>query len=86
MSPPVGGSGPKLSPELAAFVGYTHMLRPQVVKAIWNYIKENDLQEPSNRRNIIVDSKMATIFEAPLTMFSMNKQLSKHFGMPWSCV
>lgn len=35
-------------------------------------------QEPSNKRNIIVDAKLATLFTPPINMFSMNKQLSKH--------
>ena len=50
----------------------------QVVKEIWKYIKANDLQDPKNRRNIVLDDKLATIFTAPVTMFSMNKQLSRH--------
>jgi hypothetical protein len=35
-------------------------------------------QDPANRRNIIVDEKLATLFTPPITMFNMNKQLSKH--------
>ena len=56
------------------------MKRTEVVKALWQYIKANDLQDPSNRQHIILDSKLATIFEPPVTAFSMNKQLSKHIG------
>jgi hypothetical protein len=52
----------------------------QVVKAIWAYIKENNLQDPKNKQKIIVDEKLATFLKAPVTMFSMNKQLSKHIG------
>lgn len=36
------------------------------------------LQDPKNKRNIICDDKMRTIFTPPINMFSMNKQLSKH--------
>eukprot|EP00983_Pelagomonas_calceolata_P089698 1157337-Pelagomonas_calceolata.AAC.5 len=36
------------------------------------------LQDPKNKRNIICDDKLKTIFTPPITMFSMNKQLSKH--------
>ena len=38
----------------------------QVVKALWAYIKENDLQDPSNKRKIILDEKLETLFTKPL--------------------
>ena len=36
------------------------------------------LRLPQDKRKIILDEKLATIFTPPITMFSMNKQLSKH--------
>ena len=36
------------------------MKRTEVVKALWQYIKANDLQDPSNRQHIILDSKLET--------------------------
>ncbi len=50
----------------------------QVVKKMWEYIKANNLQNPKNKRKIILDDKLKKIFKPPLDMFSMNKQLSKH--------
>ena len=38
----------------------------QVVKALWEYIKANDLQDPANKRKINVDEKLATLFTKPL--------------------
>ena len=35
-------------------------------------------KDPSNRRKIVLDDKLATIFTHPVDMFSMNKQLSRH--------
>lgn len=35
-------------------------------------------QNPSDKRQIIVDDKLGTIFTPPINMFSMNKQLSRH--------
>jgi upstream activation factor subunit UAF30 len=36
------------------------------------------VQNPKDRRQIRIDEKLGTIFKSPLTMFSMNKQLTNH--------
>lgn len=54
------------------------MPRTQVVKKIWEYIKEHNLQDPKNKRRILLDDKLETVFTAPMDMFNMNKQLSRH--------
>ncbi|MBI4093436.1 hypothetical protein HY417_00575, partial [Candidatus Kaiserbacteria bacterium] len=40
-----------LSAELEAVVGKGPLPRGQVVKKLWEYIKENNLQNPQNKRN-----------------------------------
>lgn len=58
-----------LSEELRAFLGVDEsegLSRGEVVKRIWAYIREHDLQDPSNRRKILADDKMETIFNFPL--------------------
>ena len=76
---PKGGYGSLLSPELSAFMGGAHeMARTQVVKKLWEYIKANGLQNAQDKRKIDLDGKLATLFKPPLTMFNMNKQLSRH--------
>lgn len=35
-------------------------------------------QNPKDKRKIQLDAKLSTLFKAPLNMFSLNKQLSKH--------
>ena len=35
-------------------------------------------QDPKDKRKILLDDKLKTIFTSPLTMFTMNTQLSKH--------
>ena len=51
----------------------------QVVKKLWEYIREKDLQDPKNRRNIKCDEKLHSIFRVDtINMFQMNKALSKH--------
>ena len=48
-----------------------------MVKVIWVYIKEHNLQDPKNKRKIIPDEKLGKIL--PRTnMMMMNKHLSKH--------
>ena len=49
-----------ISAELAAVVGNGPMPRSEVVKALWVYIKKNDLQDPSNKRNIVADENGKT--------------------------
>lgn len=69
-----------LSAELEAVVGKGPMPRSEVVKKIWVYIKKHDLQNPSNKRNILADDKLKAIFggKAEVTMFEMTKLVSAH--------
>lgn len=71
-----------LSEKLADLVGASEMPRTQVVKVLWQYIKEHNLQNPEDRREIICDDKMAKVFGTSVTMFSMNKVLVKHIFNP----
>ena len=36
------------------------------------------VQNPKDRRKILLDDKLKTLFTQPLNMFNMNKQLKKH--------
>ncbi|XP_024021294.1 DNA ligase 1 isoform X2 [Morus notabilis] len=68
-----------LSPHLQEVVGEAEMSRPEVVKKLWSYIRENDLQDPKNKRNIICDESLQALFRVnTINMFQMNKALSKH--------
>jgi upstream activation factor subunit UAF30 len=52
------------------------MSRPQVVKKLWEHIKANGLQDPSNRKEILCDEMMKSIFNVEkIDMFQMNKAL-----------
>ncbi|KAG7649065.1 SWIB domain [Arabidopsis thaliana x Arabidopsis arenosa] len=68
-----------LSPELQAFTGTPQLARTEVVKMLWKYIKENNLQDPSDKRTIICDESLRSLFPLEsINMFQMNKQLAKH--------
>lgn len=71
-----------LSPELEAVVGKGPMTRGEVVKKIWEYIKERNLQNPQNKRNIMADDKLKPIFggKDEVTMFEMTKLVSTHLS------
>lgn len=71
-----------LSGDLEAVVGKGPMPRSEVTKKIWEYIKKNNLQNPQNKRNILADDKLKTIFggKAEVTMFEMTKLVSAHIS------
>ncbi len=72
----------KISSELAAVVGAGPMPRSEVVKALWVYIKKNNLQDPTNKRNINADENLKKVFggKAMVNMFEMTKLVSKHLS------
>lgn len=69
-----------LSAELEAVIGKGPMPRGEVVKQMWVYIKKHDLQNPSNKRNILADDKLKPLFggKSEVTMFEMTKLVSAH--------
>jgi upstream activation factor subunit UAF30 len=68
-----------LSPIMARVTGETQLPRPQVVKKLWEYIKANELQNPSNKSEIHCDKLLAELFgQKMVTMFSMNKFIGQH--------
>ncbi|GLT33597.1 hypothetical protein SLA2020_081690 [Shorea laevis] len=52
----------RVSPEMEALVGVSEIPRTQALKRIWAYIKENNLQDPENKKIIICDEKLKKIF------------------------
>jgi chromatin remodeling complex protein RSC6 len=85
------GGGRKVNPalmkpmtpsgELGAVVGTKPLPRTEVVSKVWEYIKKNKLQNPKNGREILADDKLKKVFGTDkVTMFEMNKHLSKHLS------
>ncbi|XP_057783061.1 upstream activation factor subunit spp27 [Salvia miltiorrhiza] len=53
----------RVSPEMQAFLGgVAEIPRTQALKEIWAYIKQHDLQDPANKKVIICDENLKTIF------------------------
>jgi len=71
-----------ISADLAVVVGQGPMPRFEVVKALWVYIKKNNLQDPKNKRNINADANLKKVFDgkAVVNMFEMTKLVSKHLS------
>ena len=64
---------------LAAVVGNEPLPRAEAVSKVWAYIKEHELQNPENRREILADIRLQAVFgKDKVTMFEMNKHLAQH--------
>ena len=63
-----------------AVPGVTEYTRAQVVKKLWEYIREHDLQNADNRQQIDCDAKFKKVMNNldNVTMFSMNKYFGAH--------
>ena len=71
----------KPSKELSAVVGHDPLPRTEVVKKMWAYIKEHDLQDAKNKREIVADAKLKAVFgRDKVTMFEINKILTAHLS------
>uniref|UniRef100_A0A7N0TCY9 DM2 domain-containing protein n=1 Tax=Kalanchoe fedtschenkoi TaxID=63787 RepID=A0A7N0TCY9_KALFE len=71
----------KVTPALSEFVGAPEVSRGHTMKKIWEYIKLHNLQNPTNRRQIICDAKLKTIFSGKDTvgMLEIGKLINPHF-------
>ena len=67
------------SPGLVGLLGLDQVSRPQAVKLMWERIRKYNLQNPDDKREIILDSEMKAAFGCDrFTMFSMNKYIAQH--------
>jgi len=76
-----GGIAKPVTPsaDLAAIVGADALPRSEVVSKMWAYIREHNLQNPENKREILADAKLEKVFGGKkATMFELNKHIAKH--------
>jgi upstream activation factor subunit UAF30 len=68
------------SAELAAIVGNRPMPRTEITKRMWDYIKDNRLQDAKNKRLINADAKLRLVFggKQQVSMFELAKLVSQH--------
>lgn len=76
----------KISPALAQFCGVsaeTLLSRTDVTRKIAEYIKTNNLQNPENRREILADATLISLFaltsEDKLNYFNLQRYVKPHF-------
>eukprot|EP00172_Hildenbrandia_rubra_P004062 Plantae.Rhodophyta-Hildenbrandia_rubra.ctg7500.p1 GENE.Plantae.Rhodophyta-Hildenbrandia_rubra.ctg7500~~Plantae.Rhodophyta-Hildenbrandia_rubra.ctg7500.p1 ORF type:complete len:338 (-),score=76.80 Plantae.Rhodophyta-Hildenbrandia_rubra.ctg7500:551-1564(-) len=72
----------QLDAVLADVCGQSVLSRSEVVKKLWEYIKSNNLQDPEDKRNIICDDKLKSVFdgESRILGFGLSKYLSAHLS------
>ncbi|HZP62290.1 MAG TPA: SWIB/MDM2 domain-containing protein [Terriglobales bacterium] len=70
----------KPSDKLSAVLGDSGpVTRADAVKRLWDYVKEHDLQNPKNRREILADDKLRPLFgKEKITMFEVGKILNSN--------
>lgn len=79
----------KISDDLADFIQVTEEERPtinrtEITKRICKYVKDNDLQKPEDRREIIPDETLKKLFslqdstDEKLTYYSIQKKVQSH--------
>lgn len=68
------------SAALAAVVGDSPIPRTEVTKRLWAYIKKNNLQDATNRRQINADAALKPVFggKSSVNMFEMTRLVGKH--------
>lgn len=76
-----------ISNNMCDFLGLDHgsmISRTEVTKSLIKYIKENELQNPGNKREIIMNETLIKLFgedclKEKLTYFTMQKYVNQHF-------
>ena len=62
-------------------IGSEPILRPQVIKKLWDYIKANGLQDAKDKRQINADAALLPVFGKPqVSMFELTGIAGKHLA------
>jgi upstream activation factor subunit UAF30 len=65
---------------LGAIVGSAPLPRTEITKKLWEYIKANNLQDATDKRQINADDKLKAVFDGrpSVSMFEMTKHVGNH--------
>lgn len=68
------------SPEFSKISGSSQPLtRAEAVKKLWDYVKQHDLQNPKNKREIMADENLRPLFgKDKISMFEVGKVINSH--------
>jgi len=82
-----------ISSELCDFLKVDHdtqLARTDVTKKITQYIKENNLQDPLNKRRLLLDKSLTTLLKPSegqeVTYFNLQSFMKKHYEKPQTTV
>ena len=68
-----------LSSEMQAWMGVSTCSRPDMIKKLWSYIRQNNLQDPKDRRYVNADDTLTQLTgETRFQAFSFAKLVKKH--------
>ena len=70
------------SEALAKITGPKALPRTEITRALWNYIKKQNLQDKQNKRMINADENLKPVFggKGQVSMFEMTALVSKHLS------
>ena len=72
-----------LTEDLGEILGSQELPRNEVMKGVWAYIKDKNLQNADNKRVIEPDEALGKVFgsKEPIDMFQMTKLISQHMSV-----
>lgn len=69
----------RASAALAVIVGDAPLTRAEATSRVWDYIRANGLQDPNDKRQIVADDALATVFGTErASMFDISRHLNGH--------
>jgi chromatin remodeling complex protein RSC6 len=69
------------SAELSAVIGPGPHTRAEATSRLWQYIKDNGCPNPKNKREVVADAKLKSVFgTSKATMFEVPKHLNRHLS------
>ena len=78
-----------ISPALCNFIGVTEgteMARTEVIKFVNKYIKEEELQDETNKKVIVPDARLQTLLQSKtsdeITYFNLQTYMKPHYANP----